>query len=72
MTAEVVRLRACSAEAKPEWPEPAPAVVWQCNCGCEHFWLHEDGRIECPDCKTWQDANVDTGRWLICEPPGAA
>ena len=60
MTDNAVRLR----------PEPAPESVWQCNCGCQHFWLHEDGRVECPDCGVWQDGM--TGYWMICAPKEAS
>ena len=56
----------------PLRPERAPEIVWKCDCGCQHFWLHADGRIECPDCGTWQDEK--RGYWMIAMPPpeGAA
>lgn len=43
-----------------EKPKPK---VWQCNCGCEAFWLYEDGRVECQECNTFHDSM--TGHWKI-------
>lgn len=34
-------------EFKPKQPER----VWSCQCGSQHFYLHDDGRIECRSCK---------------------
>ena len=36
--------------------------VWEHTCGCQHFYLHEDGCIECVRChefigKTWGEAD---------------
>lgn len=39
--------------------------VWACNCGCENFWLHEDGRIECAECRIFHDSM--TGYWRIVD-----
>ena len=50
---------------KPPPPTPLPeaAAVWQCNCGCEVFWLYQDGRVECPECNVFHDEM--TGYWAI-------
>ena len=29
-----------------------PEHVWECNCGGQLFYLHDDGGIECRSCKT--------------------
>lgn len=63
MSAEVVPLRrpkdAFTGEPKP--------IVWECSCGCQLFFLHRDGAIECRECGTWLSAC-----WSASEPMGAA
>lgn len=49
-----------SFPAKPDKPKPR---VWVCNCGCQNFWLYEDGQIECVECGTFHHS--ETGTWLI-------
>lgn len=46
----------------PEKPLPR---IWECDCGCQNFWLYEDGRIECAECNTFHDAM--TGYWKIVD-----
>jgi len=48
---------------KPKY-RPAPRV-WKCDCGCENFWLYEDGRIECAECLTFHHSR--TGFWKIVD-----
>ena len=47
-------------------PEPQQEIVWQCACGCQFFYLHKDGSVQCFGCKTWQ-----AGTWVV-DPEGAA
>jgi hypothetical protein len=28
-----------------------PELVWECNCGGQHFYLNLDGTIQCRSCK---------------------
>lgn len=28
-----------------------PEMIWECRCGGQHFYLHNDGTIECRSCK---------------------
>jgi len=28
-----------------------PELIWECRCGGQHFYLHNDGTIECRSCK---------------------
>lgn len=36
--------------------------VWQCrHCGCQTFFLHQDGRTECANCSTFDEG--EHGWW---------
>jgi len=50
---------------KPEKPAPR---VYQCQCGCENFWLYDDGQIECAECNTFHPDM--TGYWKTIDPEG--
>lgn len=28
-----------------------PEMIWECQCGGQHFYLNNDGTIECRSCK---------------------
>lgn len=43
MSADIIELNGLR-EKKPE-------MVFECNCGSQHFYLHSDGTIECRSCK---------------------
>jgi hypothetical protein len=45
-----------------------PSKIWVCDCGCENFWLYQDGRVECVECNTIHDTM--TGYWKIIDPDG--
>jgi len=45
--------------------EKSKPKVWQCDCGCENFWLYEDGQIECAECNTFHHSQ--TGNWKIVD-----
>ena len=49
--------------------KPRPRI-WKCDCGCEVYWLYEDGQVECAECNTFHDAV--TGYWQLIDPDGAA
>ena len=49
----------------PKRPQPE---IWQCQCGCQNFWLYADGRIECAECNRFHDSM--TGSWQIIDPTG--
>lgn len=54
-------------QLRPPAPEPEP--VWQCNCGNQWFFLHENGRIECSSCGVWARGH----HWVDDDAsPGAA
>ena len=33
----------------PVWNRPVE--IWHCNCGCEAFYLHSNGAVECYECE---------------------
>jgi hypothetical protein len=43
MTEEVINLA--------EFRERKPELVFECSCGSQHFYLNNDGTIECRSCK---------------------
>lgn len=46
--------------------EKPPPRVYVCGCGCENFWLYEDGQIECIECNTFHDHMM--GYWKLVDP----
>jgi len=44
-----------------------PEMVWECrNCGGQHFYLHNDGTIECRSCKLINE----TIEWIFRDGQG--
>ena len=38
-----------SDEKIVQWKRPEKRI-WECNCGCQQFFFHENGDVECCDC----------------------
>lgn len=34
-----------------QFRQKKPEQVWACRCGGQHFYLNDDGTIECRSCK---------------------
>lgn len=49
--------------------KPPQHMVFQCHCGCQLMWLHEDGVVQCPRCECFLD-HV-RGAFSLREPPEA-
>ena len=32
-----------------QWKRPEKRI-WECNCGCQQFFFHENGDVECCGC----------------------
>ena len=43
--------------------ERAQPKVYVCDCGCENFWLYQDGQVECAACNAFHDGM--TGYWKL-------
>lgn len=39
------------------FPEPE-ALIWSCDCGNQSFFIHSTGQIECAQCETFAEGEV--------------
>lgn len=47
------------------FPKPSEYIL-QCDCGNKRFYVHEDGRVECPTCESVIVSVV--ARWIVEVP----
>lgn len=39
-------------------------IIWRCDCGCQTFFMHETGSIECAHCGATTDNDETKGNWI--------
>ena len=50
MTADVVRFQPKQKETLRD-----NIIVWECMCGCQVYFLHKGGEVECQNCSVISD-----------------